>query len=278
MQIVKPRQISGDIMTLIEEADEKVIIISPYFKVKNWYKMLHSLNAIKEKCIPCEIYVRENEHESINEVKFSGFEPITIPNLHTKLYMNEKMAIVSSMNLLYSSDTNSLDIALKTENEKEYRDLWDYYVRYIKKSSPENHSVGTFYDWRQSLEDDLSKLTGRNVYINESFNSLQIKTSNNYEVIIKRGGVNELHISGILSVREYEYATRYPSSISAPKLKVIFAKGGKGYYDTVQGILGNLKTNSVNDPKQDESKRIVSAIVEFISEVEQLKKIIRNMF
>ena len=46
--------------------------------------------------------------------------------------MNEKEAIVSSMNLLLSSEMNSLDIAYKTTNLEEYNELLDYYNRYIK--------------------------------------------------------------------------------------------------------------------------------------------------
>lgn len=33
MLLIKPKQISGGIMTLIEEADQKVIVVSTYYKV-----------------------------------------------------------------------------------------------------------------------------------------------------------------------------------------------------------------------------------------------------
>lgn len=135
MLLIKPKQISGDIMTLFEEADQKVIVVSPYYKVTKWDKLLNCLDSLKRRKIDIEFYVRENEWDSINELKAIGFNPVTIKNLHTKLYMNEKYAIVSSMNLNLSSDTNSLDIAMKTQSPGEYAELFDYYKRYIKVHS-----------------------------------------------------------------------------------------------------------------------------------------------
>jgi len=272
MLIIKPRQISGEIMTLIEEADKKVILITPYFKVKNWHKMLNSLNSIKSRKIPCEIYIREKENESIQEVKAAGFEPILIPNLHTKLYINEQICIVSSMNILLSSDTNSLDIALKTENKKEYDEIWDYYLRYIKKSlnsEPLHHQLA---DWRDVLEKKLCQATGRNAYIKESSNKLQIQTSNKYEASIIKGRSNELRITGILSDNEFDHAVRHRKSIEVKNMRIDYIEGTKGYYNTVEGILGNLKSSTINELVVQESEIIVSTMTEFVLGVEGLKK------
>jgi hypothetical protein len=133
MKLIKPSEISGRIMTLIEEADEKLILISPYYNISRWDKLLNRIRDLKDRRIYVELYVREFENASIKEITNQGFKFNTIPNLHTKLYLNEKEAIVSYMNLNQSSDTNSLDIALATENETEYKQLVEYYERYIKK-------------------------------------------------------------------------------------------------------------------------------------------------
>jgi hypothetical protein len=275
MELIKPRQISGDIMTLIEEADQKVIIITPYFKVKNWYKMLNSLNSLITRNIAVEIYVRENEIESIKEVRTIGIEPITIPNLHAKLYLNEKMGIVSSMNMLYSSDTNSLDIAVKTENDKEYKALWDYYLRYIKKAIPEQINTNDHFDWKCELDKQLFQALGREANITESRNQLQINTGNRYEVFIKNMRTNELKVVGILSGKEYEYSILNPLQLNNARMKSILIKGGNRKYDTICGVISNLKTKSVDEPLDDESRIIVDGIVEFISAVELLKKRVR---
>ena len=273
MELIKPRQISGDIMTLIEEADETVIIITPYFKVRNWNKMINSLNSLKARKIKVEIYVRENEFETINEVRSIGFEPITIPNLHANLYLNEKIGIVSSMNILYSSDANSLDIAVKTENENEYKALWDFYLRHIKG----NNSVisANNFDWKMNLEAQLAKSLNREPYINESANCLEINTGNRYEVFIKRTSTNELHVVGILSKKEFDYASRSTLKLKHPKMKTVLKEGNNKNYDTIIGVMGNLKSFTIDKPLVEESKSIVDGIVEFIIEVENLKRLIR---
>ncbi len=119
-------------MTLFEEADKKVIIVSPYYQVRQWKKLLNCFSDLRQRDIEIEFYVREDSQEGISELKSLGFNPILIPRLHTKLYINDKYAIVSSMNLCLGSDDNSLDIALRTETDEEYNELIDYYKRYIQ--------------------------------------------------------------------------------------------------------------------------------------------------
>lgn len=127
MKLIKPSQISGEIMTLIQVADSKLVIVLPYYKFDAWKKLLNSIKFPIDKQIAIEFYVREGEFQSINQVKNIGFTPIEIKRLHTKLYFTENYAIVSSMNLVEASDMESLDIAYKTETKEEYNDLLDYY-------------------------------------------------------------------------------------------------------------------------------------------------------
>lgn len=276
MQLIKPSQISGEIMTLIEEADKKLILVSPYFKISKWYKLLNRLETIKKRNLEVEIYVREDEYESIEEVFQIGFQPITIPNLHTKLHLNEKEGIVSSMNLLLSSDTNSLDIALKTENKQEYDDLFGYYIRYIQNAITNSSQSGQIQaDWREALDRGLSETLGRNVYINEYEGKLVINTSNKYEVFIANGRSNDLRISGILSNKEFDYTNRNKGLFQSSKMEIELTEGRDGYYDMVWGTMKGFKSWSINDLKPGEEQVIVDAIVKFIAGIEQLKKMAR---
>lgn len=195
MQLIKPSQISGEIMTLIEEADQKLILISPYIRIGKWTKLLNKLAAAKERDIDVEIYVREGEFDCIEEVLNTGFEPITIPHLHTKLYLNEKEAVVSSMNLLLSSDNNSLDIALKTSNKEEYDDLYSYYKRYIQTTA--NHhaqqSVSNL-NWIDELYKRIFETLKKQPYIKQDATSIAINVLNKYEVFIANERTNSLRI------------------------------------------------------------------------------------
>ena len=72
MKLIKPSQISGEILTLFEEADERVIIVSPYCKISKWYKLLSKLKSLIERNIKIEFYVREGEFETIQEIEHTS--------------------------------------------------------------------------------------------------------------------------------------------------------------------------------------------------------------
>ena len=100
MQLLQPAALSGEILTLLDEADHKLIIVSPYVKIDKWFKLKKKLESVIQRNIEIEFYIREdkNNYESFQQVKSIGLEPIGIPDLHAKLYMNEKNAIVTSLN------------------------------------------------------------------------------------------------------------------------------------------------------------------------------------
>lgn len=175
MKLIKPSQISGEILTLFEEADEKMIIVSPYCKIQKWYKLLNKLKSLKERKIDIEFYVRAGELATIEEIEQVGIEPICIKNLHCKMYLNEKEAIVSSMNLLLSSETNSLEIAYKTTTQEEYSELVDFYNRYIKQKEKEKKQI--LHD-KNYLIDSISD-SFEQIRISENENGLVLKTRRN---------------------------------------------------------------------------------------------------
>lgn len=274
MKLIKPSQISGEILTLFEEADEKVIIVSPYCKIGKWYKLLAKLKSLIERNIEIEFYVREGEFETIQEIEQVGIEPICIKNLHCKIYMNEKEAIVSSMNLLLSSDMNSLDIAYKTTTEEEYNELLDYYNRYIKQTEKENIN----FDKNHLFETLSNKFERIRIYENE--NELAFKTkNNNYNCFIWNTGKknqNKLRISGILSGKEFENSKALKNQIQKrTNLEIEFIEGGNrnGYgYDSVWATsIDFLETQNMNYIMPKELNIITENIVNFITEIQNIK-------
>src|SRR5438105_3188934 len=114
MQLISAPEISGKIMSLIAEAREKLVIISPYYQVESWTKLRNYLERAQHRNINIEFYVREDADRSIKEIKKIGYEPLLVHRLHSKIYLNERYGIVSSMNLYESSDVGSIDIGYKT--------------------------------------------------------------------------------------------------------------------------------------------------------------------
>lgn len=272
MKLIKPSQVSGEILTLFEEADEKVVIVSPYCKIQKWYRLLNKIKSLQDRNIEIEFYVREGEFETIKEIEQLGIDPITIKNLHCKLYLNEKEAIISSMNLLLSSEINSLEIAYKTTNKTEYDELMDFYNRYIRQEEKEN----TEYNENHLFETISNEFQHVKIYENE--NEITIKTTRNtYSCFIwnKNKNENKLRISGLLSNKEFEYSKTISEEIGKrTKLEIECLEGGNKNYDTIWCTsLENLKTETINEMKSNEIFSITENIVKFIKEVEKIKSI-----
>jgi hypothetical protein len=271
MQLISPSLISGEIMALIDEADEKIVLISPYLKVSKWYKFRNKLEAAQKRKLNIEIFVREGEFETYQEAIDLGLHPIVIPNLHTKLYFNEKKAIVSSMNLLLSSDTNSLDIALKTESEKEYNEIVEYYNRYISKNANTKQDIE--HDWCTRLDNKLREVLGKEARITEYDSKLVINTRNKYEVFIANERTNLLRIMGILSQKEFDFAKSNTEIIQSKKIRVELNEGKNGHYNTIWGTVVGLKSRTVNEIDPIDVDTIIDCTVGFINGIEQLKRL-----
>jgi hypothetical protein len=271
MQLLKPKQISGEIMTLFEEAEETVIIISPYYKISKWHKLLNCLEDLNRRNIDIEVYVRSNEWQSIKELESIGLDFIPIPNLHTKLYLNEKQGIVSSMNMLFSSDTSSLDIGLKTQSKDEYLDLYKYYKRYIKSHGELLKNDISRFDFIEDLNSKLFGMLGEHVSVGLKGRKLIINGTNKYEVFIANERTNNLRISGILSQREFEYAIQNKPVLNDPPIKIEIIEGTNGYYNMIWGTVKDLKSNFIDELNEEEAEKIVVHIYNFISVIEAVK-------
>ena len=270
MIFLKPNSVSGEIMNLLDEANEKVIIVSPYCKFDKWYKLINKIKDLKSRGIEIEFYIRDNEPESYEQVTAIGIKPICIPNLHSKLYLNEKYCIVTSMNLLLSSEINSLELGYKTESKQEYNELTDFYSTYLNKNI-KNSNIDL--DWIESLNSKLLEKFSR-IRIFENEGSLQIKTSsNNYDIFTwNNNNTNKLRISGIVSGKEFEYLKSIEKSILLQDLIIELINGKNGYYDSIWATLEiNLKAIDINNVQFSESEKIVNSIVDFISKVEEIK-------
>ena len=195
MKLIKPSEISARILTLLDESDERVIMVSPYMKISNWYKFVNKVNELKTRRILTEIYVRDDPD---NTATYHDLDQLAlpykkIPHLHSKLYLNERYGIVTSMNLLLSSEINSLEIGYATETWAEYNDLLGYYHRYIHVGEPVHwdtiagQPAADLKEVMFSIREEL-KRTAKNSWPWLAENTLHISTGrNHYSVSIKDG-------------------------------------------------------------------------------------------
>jgi hypothetical protein len=132
MKFIAPLEIASKIMTLIVEAEKELILVSPYVEIYDWNKMKKSLSKAVDKGIHINFIVRHNASNDLSPLLALNIKPILVRDLHAKVYINDKYAIVTSQNIIQYSDTNSIDVGYITENEKERVELLDFVNNYIK--------------------------------------------------------------------------------------------------------------------------------------------------
>jgi phosphatidylserine/phosphatidylglycerophosphate/cardiolipin synthase-like enzyme len=143
MKLLSSKQeLNECLFDIIKDSKKTLKIVSPFvdFEYKDkrnkykWYDLIELLNK-KEGIL--EIYTQpptkyNKSVDSINEfTKMNENNIMTIHNLHAKMYINDNTALLSSMNLTFSSFKHSLDFGMVTENEKEYNDVLDFFKKHI---------------------------------------------------------------------------------------------------------------------------------------------------
>lgn len=131
MKFIAPLEIASKIMTLIVEAEKELMLVSPYVKINDWDKMKKSLSKAVSKGVAITFIARQNTNDDLRPLKALNINPILIEDLHAKVYINDKYAIVTSQNITQYSDINSIDVGYQTENEKERLELVDFVNKYL---------------------------------------------------------------------------------------------------------------------------------------------------
>lgn len=136
MKFIPIMEISSQIMTLIEEAEKEIIIVSPYVDIKNWDKLKRCLKNAIERKVAITFYARENAQQDLEPLRQLNVRLVLIKDLHAKIYLNETYGIVSSQNLYQYSDINSIDFAYSTETEEERYQLVKLINKYLNVKKP----------------------------------------------------------------------------------------------------------------------------------------------
>lgn len=141
MKFIPPLEISSKIMTLIEDAEKEIILVSPYVSITAWTKMKKCLERAVKRNVKITFFARENATQDLSFIKQIGVKLILVKDLHAKLYLNENYAIITSQNISQYSDTNSIDVGYVTEKSVERKELVDFISKYIGSFEPQKNIV-----------------------------------------------------------------------------------------------------------------------------------------
>ncbi len=118
MKFIEIEENLNSIISLVENAEKFLILISPFNEYKGWEKLLNAINDAAKRGVEVKYYVREGEgYNGMEGLKVNLFE---VPGLHAKMYQSEKETYISSGNL--TNDTN-INWYIKLDEQEEINEI-----------------------------------------------------------------------------------------------------------------------------------------------------------
>lgn len=138
MKIVPPHKVTAQLLDIIHEAEQQLILVSPYVDFTSWQKPVTAIKSAMARGVKVTFYIRSNQDSqtSRDHVQRLGLTPVLVENLHAKMYLSEKDGILTSMNLLRYSDSNSIEIGTQVEQPAELQELHRIVDRFIAQQAP----------------------------------------------------------------------------------------------------------------------------------------------
>ena len=131
-----------EVLRIVTSANRGVTFVTPYLGL--W---VHLKNAIEEatgRGVSVTFIVRAEERKQLQDLRWLREHKVRVyevPNLHAKIYMNEKEVLVSSMNIYDSSALNSLEFAMLVRDDKDAKKLREYAIRMASKMDPSFQAI-----------------------------------------------------------------------------------------------------------------------------------------
>lgn len=271
MKILQPHKISTEIIDIIYEAKKQLIIVSPYVNFSNWERIASELRNAKNRGVQIDFFVR-NEPEnskSWEQVSALGIEPKLVSNLHAKFYFNEKNGLISSMNLLSSSNSNSIEIGVSLDEKNEIDELKRFLNDFILPNT--TNSIPD--------EDDLFISKEKFIVVLESYilGSLNTKThikykdgtfdinvfSNRFTLEVDKVK-NLVSIMGILSSSQADlFEKQHPKFFTSKYFDYDLERGDDRHYNVFWADSKVRLSNSYLDNlRVNEKKELIFAIVD----------------
>lgn len=115
--------LSNEIYNIIWDAENILLIVSPYIKLDDYFKTLfdHHLNNHNLHLLLVFGKNERNVKKSMSQVDFDYFQKfpnvsiVYVPNLHAKYYGNEKKGLITSINLYDYSFKNNIEFGVFSE-------------------------------------------------------------------------------------------------------------------------------------------------------------------
>lgn len=272
MKIIPPYQITSEILNLINEAKEYLILVSPYVNFNNWERIKNDIENALKRNVKIKFYTRldSENYKSWEQIEALGIEPKLIKNLHSKLYFNEKSGIVTSMNLLTSSNLNAIEFGAIYHTEEELKELKEFVKKYLEpnleKEKPNDEDLYLAKEKFQIvLQNYLSNSLEQNVTIRWNNGNLSLNVKNQYSLSLDKVR-NNFEIYGIISGVEHDNFGVFMTNSNLKNVEVYLNSS------SINAISKKSYTNNNFDfLTVAEKKEIMNIVLEFIKELTEFK-------
>lgn len=280
MKIIPPHKISTEIIDIIYEANDYVILVSPYVNLSNWDRLSSEIKNAINRNVKIEIFVRNEPENSKSWEQLSeiGIKARLVTNLHAKFYFNENFGLIASMNLLSSSNSNSIEIGIRINQQKELNELKRFVKDFIIVNEAAAHpSKEDLYLSKEKftivLQNFLSNSLNSPTRIFFKQGTFHINTLNNQFFLDINKTDNLIELTAIISGKEAEYfkvnESKYFKS-NYFRLELLDGRGNS--YNTIQAYSKKQLSNSFLDNlRANEKKELIYEITDFLKNITNLK-------
>lgn len=133
---------------LIVGAQKHLVLVSPYVQLDGYRTLLRDLKNALKRNVQVRLVVRSKDFSTkqqdvaasadINELRSMGLKLFEVKDLHAKVYLSEKAALVTSLNLLQSSFNNSIEIGVRLDaGSSQYKQVDGFLRSTIKDEARE---------------------------------------------------------------------------------------------------------------------------------------------
>ena len=143
-------EIDNQIIELFKSSNNYLYIISPYFNAGD--NRLNSIIDAKQRgcdvaiLINGKALINKNTIEELSTLQKLGCNVFTHPNLHSKIYLNEKSLITGSVNLVKGSFEQSLEMGIHTEDIYEHKRILEMINRdYLGSPNCEEFNIDNIF-------------------------------------------------------------------------------------------------------------------------------------
>lgn len=272
MKIIPPYQIASEILNLINEAKEYLILVSPYVNFNNWDRIKIDIENALKRNVKIQFYTRldSENFKSWEQIEALGIKPKLIKNLHSKLYFNENSGIVTSMNLLTSSNLNAIEFGAIYNTEEELKELKEFVKKYLEpnleKEKPNDEDLYLAKEKFQIvLQNYLSNCLEQNVTSRWNNGCLTLNLNNQYNLSLDKVR-NNFQIYGIISRIEHDNFRKFLDNSSLTNVNLSLNSSS---IDAISKK--TYTTNNFDFLTVTEKKEIMDIALKFIIELTKFK-------